>query len=796
MGISLADIRYVLRGLRRTPAFTTIAVATLAIAIGANTAIFSVVDALLVRPMPYRDAGRLVTVDATRSYEGTPRQIDASFTLESAQRWEGALHAFEDIGFYADAEFQLTTREGTEMIDGARVSPSFFSTLGGAIVAGRPLSPADAFTPSVVVSSRLAQRLFNGAHEALGAHLVLNALDYVVIGVAGPEWTMPSSKTDVWQSAAFEHQINPRCCYVQVLGRLRPHVGLMEASSDVRAAVQALESIDPQGFGRLHASATALRDRQLGDARSALSVLWAAVAVVLAVACANVLNLLVARNVARTRETAIRRALGASQARLIAQAIAEASLLAAGGVAGGLFIARVAIRLLTRVDPSTFPQLQNIRIDGAVLAFAVGLGCVTALVIGVFPAYGMASAAQLRTSTNAPTRRQRRLQQLLCVGQLSAAVVLLVSATLLGRSFVDLISTDLGVVPEHVTTATVDLGIGRSHSGQEIAATMQRVVEQVEGLPGVRAVGVGTSLPPDMRRLTMTLKRKSDEVDYRASAVSCTPGYLRALGVRLVQGRLFTEADDARHPPVMIVSAATARHLFGDETPLGQTMTIPKFRYQLATGTEATIVGVIADVKYEGLDVAAGDQVYMPLAQMPWLATFLAVRTDNDATIVPAVRRIVASVDPAIAVSSVTSLDDRISAAAAPARFRTALSATFAVIGLVIASLGLYGLVSYSVSQRTSEIGVRVALGADWQSIVTLVMREGITMAAAGALIGMPAAYAVSRSFAGLLYGVTPTDVFTYVATTMTLIGVALVASYVPASRAASVDPVVTLRSE
>jgi putative ABC transport system permease protein len=409
------DVRYAVRGMRRTPSVTAIALATLALAIGANTAIFSVVEALLVRPLPYRDADRLVTIDATRDYEGTSRPIDAALPLDAAKRWQDALHVFDDVGLYADAAFQLTTRDGSEMVDGARVSPSFFSTLDGPIVAGRPLASSDAFAPSVVISHRLSQRLFNGAQHAVGARLVLNSHDYVVVGVTAPEWNVPSWKTDVWQSAAFEHVINPQCCYVQLLGRLKADATLAQANGDVRDSARTLEQVDPRSFSRLHPSATSLRVRQLGEGRPAVLLLWAAVAVVLVVACANLLNLLLARNVARTRETAIRQALGASRARLILQGLAESSLLAAGGVAGGLLVARAAIALLVRADPDTLPQLHDVRIDFVVFTSAIGLGVVTALATGVLPAMYMASASALRTTTNAPTRQHRRLQQLLCI---------------------------------------------------------------------------------------------------------------------------------------------------------------------------------------------------------------------------------------------------------------------------------------------------------------------------------------------------------------------------------------------
>jgi len=790
------DVRYALRGMRRTPGFTAVALATLTLAIGANTAIFSVVEALLVRPLPYHDADRLVTIDATRDYEGTSHPVDATFTLDAAARWQEALHVFDDVGIYADSLFQLTTRDGSEMIDGARVSPSFFSALDGPIVAGRPLAASDALAPAVVISHRLAQRLFNGAQPALGAHLVLNSHDHVVIGVAAPEWNVPSWKTDVWQSAAFEHVITPQCCYVQLLGRLKAGATLAQANGDVRDSVRTLEQVDPRSFGRLQPSVTSLRDRQLGQARPALLLMWAAVAVVLVVACANLLNLLVARNVARLRETAVRQALGASRPRLILQGLAESALLAAGGVAGGLLVARAAIALLARLGPDTLPQLHSVRIDFVVFAAAIGLGIATALATGLLPAFQVANVTALRTITNAPTRRHRRLQQVLCIGQLAAAVVLVVAATLLGRSVVALLQTDLGVTAAHVTTASINVGIGRPHSGEEIAATMLRVVDLVAQLPGVRAVGVGTSLPPDEGRLTMTLKRRGSAVDYAASAVSCTPGYLQALGIRLIEGRLFTNADDSGHPPVMIVSATTARHLFGDADPIGQTMAIPKFRYKLANGTDATVVGVVADVKYSGIDAAAGDQVYIPFAQMPWVSTFLAVRVDTDAGIAPTLRRAVASVDSTVAVSTITPLTGILATAIAPARFLTTLLVALALLGLTIASIGLYGIIAYSVSQRTGEFGVRVALGASMRDVAALVVREGTLIAAAGVAIGIPAAYATSRTFAAMLFGVKPTDPFTYAASAIALIVVALVASYGPARHAARVDPIVALRAE
>ena len=790
------DIRYALRGMRRTPGFTVVALTTLALAIGANTAIFSVVDKLLIRPLPYRDADRLVAIDATRDYEGTPRPGSVFWQLDSAERWRESLHGFSDVTFFATKVFQLATRDGAELLDGATVAPSFFSAVGGRIVAGRPFASTDGPVPSIVISDRLARRLFSSPSGALGAHLVLDSTDYVVIGVAGPEWDMPSWKTDVWESSAFAHVRSTRCCSVELLGRLRANVTVAQARADVADTARTLSASDAQTFGRLHTTVMTLREKQLGDSRPALLVLWAAVGIVLLVACANIVNLLIARNMARTRETSIRQALGASRGRLIVQGLIESALLAAGGVGGGILIAESAVTALARVRPETFPQLSDLRVNPLVLAFAVGLGVVTTIATGVGPSMQAATAAPPRTTTSAPTRRHRRLQQLLCIAQLAAAVVLLVAATLFGKSLVDLLATDLGVMPDHVVTASINTAFGRPHSADEIAETMLRTIERVKTIPGVRAAGAGTSLPPDRSRIMMSLRRKSDDVDYVASAVTCTPGYFNALGMRLLKGRFFTEADDAQHPPVIIVSATTARHLFGNDDPIGQTFAVPKFQYQRSPGKQATVVGIVSDVKYSGIDRTAGDQVYWSMAQAPWLSTFLAIRTTGDVNVASELRHVVASVDPTVAVSSIRSLDGIIAAATAPARFRTTLIAAFALIGLAIASIGLYGIVAYSVSQRTAEIGVRVALGASTRDVASLVLREGLAIAVAGVAVGLPVAFATTRTFAALLFGVKPTDVFTYVASATGLIVVALAASYAPARRASCVDPIVVLRAE
>ena len=642
----------------------------------------------------------------------------------------------------------------------------------------------------------MSRRLFSDPASALGAHLTLNSTDYTVIGVAGAQWDIPSEKTEFWTPSTFERGQTTLCCNVQLLGRLRPEVSLSAARADVADTALALASDDAKLFGRLHTTVTSLRDKQLGDGRSVLFLLWATVGIVLVVACVNVVNLLVARNVSRTRELSIRQALGATRSRLLLRGLIEAGLLAGVGVAGALAIARAATRVFTFVDVQAFPRLHNVRLDTNVFAFAATLGLATTLATGLVPVMQAMRLSPPHTMTNAPTRHRRRLQQGLCAAQLGAAALLLVVATLFIRSLVGLLNTDVGITPQHVVTASINAAFRRPHSADEIAATMLRVAEGARQIHGVRAVGVGTSLPPDTSRITMSLKGKTTEVPYQASAILCTPGYFQALGIRLLSGRFFTETDDAEHTSVIIVSATTARHLFGPDDPIGQTFTVPNFPYRRTSSKEATVVGVVSDVKYAGLDATAGDQIYWSMAQAPWLSTFLAIRTTGDVAIASELRHIVSSIDPTIAVSSIRSLDDILATAAAPARFRTALIITFTLITVAIASIGLYGIVSYTVSQRTSEIGIRVALGADAHDVTTIILREGAMIATMGLAIGLPAAYATSRTVGALLFGVKVTDPTTYLIATVALFCVALAASYAPARRAARIDPIIALRAE
>jgi putative ABC transport system permease protein len=792
------DVRYAIRTSRRTPGFTVVAIGTLALAIGANTAIFSIIYSVLIRSLPYRHANRLVTVEGTRKYAGSAQPLPARFSVDEADRLRLALRSVDTLIAFEPTVVQLTTDDGSDVVSSATVSSTFFSTLSGPMASGRALGSSDDVKPVTVISDRLATRLFGDPSRAIGGHVSLNTNIYTVIGVTGSDWTIPTPNTDVWIPLGYKRQSpSSGCCELQLLALLMPGTTVAQGRADFETAAGHLAVDDPRGFRDLRISVVPLRDHQLGNAKSALLVLWAAVGLVLVVACANVLNLLVVRNAARTRETTIRVALGASRSRLILQGLTEASILTAAAVVAGLVLGSVLLRLFLQMNAGTWINAHPVVIDAQVLSFAVAVGALTALATGVVPSLHAGRPVTTAATAASPTRQRRRLQRVLCVGQLAAALILVVAATLFGRSLLGLLRTDLGVASDGLLTASVNLSFGQRHTDADAIRTFTAIIDRVRDLPGVQSTGFGTSLPPDKSRFNALLKRMPDDVGVLASAVNVSPGYLSTLGVRLLKGRLFSDADDDEHPPVLIISASTARRLLGDEDPIGKTLVVPVTRNRTRTDAAMTIVGVVSDVKYSGLDQTARDQVYRPLAQQPWVSGFLAARAESDPAALSAeIRKAIAEVAPTVAVSDIGTLDAMVARAVAPPRFRTVLIGAFAVLGVVIAVVGLYGLVAYAVTQRTTELGVRLAMGAQSSDIFRLVLGDALAIAAAGVAVGVPAAYTASRSFAALLFGIAPGDPVTYIASTIAVLIVAMLASYVPAARATRVDPVIALRVE
>jgi predicted permease len=432
--------------------------------------------------------------------------------------------------------------------------------------------------------------------------------------------------------------------------------------------------------------------------------------------------------------------------------------------------------------------------------FSIGLSAIAAFAAGLLPAWqssNTAEALKLGAATVGSAPAGRRIRRVLSAAQLSISLVLLVGATLLGRSLVRLMQTDLGVTTDHVVTASMNLAFGGRPTDAQTLVRVERVIERLQALPGVRAVGAGTALPPNRSRLMLTLRRAGEAIDYQAAGVAATPDYCRALGMRLVSGRFFTDADDASHPDVMIMSVDTARRFFGNGDPIGRTLSLPLNRNGVNSRVDMTLVGIIANVKYSGLDAAADDAVYRPFKQQTWVAPYLVVRTAGDPQLlVPTVRREIGNIDRGIVVSDVRALEGIVSDAAAQPRFRTMLLASMAALALLMAVIGLYGVVAYSVAQRTREIGIRMALGARRHDVLAMVLREGLMLAAAGIATGLLLAVLAVRALTGLLYGVASTDAMSFAASAVSLLIVAFFASYIPARRATKVDPLIALRSE
>lgn len=801
------DVRVGLRGWRRSPGVVAVAIVILGLGIGASTALFSVVQGILLRPLPYREADRLFVVRAEQDFEGARQPMRATFPASALAAWPAQGAAVDRVAFYAESVGALASEreETSALIDTAVVSGSFFETIGGRLALGRGLEPADDGRPVAVISTRLWRRLHGGADDVLGRSIRLNGQVLTIVGVAADTFRVPRAQNDVWLTAGFARIRNPSCCGFTPIARLKAGASAAAAGEEIAAVARTLAAQSPRALGGVRVQAISLHDAVVGEARPVLLMLTAAVGLVLVLACANVMNLLLARNMARAHDAAIRRALGASRGRLIAQALADSALLAAAGGIAGVTLAVLTVRVL-RAWPSAsalLPRLDAVQIDGTVFLFALAIAAAVTIAVGLLPAL---QSGDVRPALEGGQRgrvgspRARAALRIVSVAQLAIAVVLLVAAALLGRGLVALMRTDVGVTPEHVATASLNLAMDRTLTDRQQIDLVARVIERIAALPHVTAAGAGTARPPDTSRMRLTLNRTDDpsaRASYQAAGVPATPGYFRALDIRLERGRLFTDADHAQAPPVVMLSADTARRLFGTQDPIGRTIALPVSRDGRGGQEEMTVIGITANVKYSGLDRMADDVVYRPFAQQAWRSVFLVVRTTGDpAVLASQLSREIAAVDRAITIADVASLDAVLANAAAQPRLRSLLLAAFAAIAILIAGVGVYGVIAYAVSQRRGEIGVRMALGADRRQIRIMVLREGLGLALLGGGIGLAGAYGVTHLLAHLLFGIAATDPASFAFAIAGVIAAGLAASVVPASRAARIDPLIVLKSE
>jgi putative ABC transport system permease protein len=798
------DLRYGVRMSMKQPGFTLIAVIALSLGIGANTAIFSVVNAVLLRPLPYQDPDRLVVLWETHP-QIVLRDERSNVSPANFIDWRDQSRVFEQVAALGGQRgFNLTTGGEPERIQGARVSVSLFSLLGVQPYLGRSFLPEEdqaSQSRVVLLSHGLWQRRFGSDPGIIGKTLSLNLRSYTVVGVMPREFNFPE-EVEVWTPMAFsaDERKTRDFHYLNVIARLKPGVTLLQAQAEMSTLASRLEQQYPGSNAKRSVQLASLHEHLVGKVKLALLVLLGAVVFVLLIACANVANMLLARAATRQREIAIRLTLGATRLRLVRQLLTESVLLALLGGAFGVLMASWGVHLLIRLSPGNLPRLTGVSIDGRVLGFTLTLSILTGLVFGLLPALQAARFSLNETlkesSRGAEGASQHRARSLLVIAEVALSLVLLLGAGLMIRSFMQLNRVSPGFKPDHLLTARLSPTTSKFRNEDEGIAFYQQVIEQVGALPGVVSAGAVTHPPmSDINlRLDFAVEGRQatapgEKTSAEARAVS--PGYFETMGIPLLKGRDFTLHDHKQSARVAIINETMARKYWPNEDPMGKRLTME------IESVPRQIIGVVGDVRHWGLDQGARAEMYWPLFQKPLVFMTLMVRTTSDpASFVAAVRREVSGIDKDQPVYSIKPMEQLISDSIAQQRLNLLLLTIFAGVALALAAIGIYGVMAYAVTQRTREIGIRIALGAQASDVFKLVIGQGIMQTLVGLTVGLVASFALTRVMKNLLFGVSTTDSRTFVFASLLLAGVALLACYLPARRAIKVDPLLTLRRE
>jgi len=810
----LHDIRYALRQLRKSPGFTSVAVLTLALGIGANTAIFSVINAVILRPLPYRDPGQLVLVrESIPMATPEPIPVSAPDVLQLQQH----NRVFDGVAGFAGEQLDLSGQGTPQRVPVARVNASLFPTLGVEPLIGRAFS-AEEDAPGhllAVLSYGLWQRRFAGSDSVLGQTVTLNRETYTVIGVMPRGFAFPLPRmaqgdpADVFVPMAFTpdelKEVGDNFNY-GVVARVRPGVSLARVSTDLGSLAHRIQETYPAQFRdsiKLGAVALPLKEHVTGDATPVLLLLLGAVGFVLLIACANIANLLLGRAADRQREIAVRRALGAGGLRLFRQSLAESMLLALMGAGAGLALAFLITRAVAGLMPTSVPLVHPIAVDPLVLAFTLALALLTGLAFGVVPAVAgtrteLSSALKEGGRSAMPGRQHQFLRGALVVGEIALSLVLLVGAGLLVRSFERVLETDPGFEPEHVLTASLSLPDSQYKQAHQVRNFYEELMLRMERLPGVKMAGASTDLPLEghwLEIFTPEGYQPAPGAGLNTCSHSTILGnYLQTMGVPLIRGRYFSEQDTRNSIPVVIVSESLAQRYWPNQDPIGKRM---KQGPPESSDPWLTIVGVVGDVKQGPLDTETMLHTYGPYSQAETNSLNVAVRAGGDPAALGAeLRTAVWSLDRELAVGDVRTMDQVIQESTAPRRFNLFLVAAFAALAMVLASIGIYGVIANVVARRTHEIGIRVALGAGRGNVLRLVVGQGARLAALGMAIGLFGALGLTRLLSSYLYEIHPTDGVTFAAVIGLVGAVACLASYIPARRAAKVDPMVALRYE
>jgi putative ABC transport system permease protein len=809
MDAFLQDLRYGCRALLANPGFATVTVLTLALGIGANTAIFSTIDAILLKPLPYEEPERLVIVWEDASQIGFPRNTPAPANYAD---WKAQNQVFEDMAATAWRDFSLTGDGEPEKVAAYGVTANFFPLLGVEPALGRTFLPEEdspGANKVVVISHRLWQSRYGGDRAVIGRDILLNGEKYTVVGVMPAGFQFKESYIGLWVPMAFDQEelANRGSHYLMVVARLKEGVTQAQAQADVQAIMGKIARDYPDKAEGLGALVLPLRDELTGDVRRPLIVLLIAVGFVLLIACANVANLLLSRAVTRRKEIAVRAALGASRARLVRQLLTESVLLAGLGGLVGLLFAYVSFAFLRQLIPNGMSLSTDLRLDGQVLAVTLLLAVVTGVVFGLAPAI-VASKTDLNEALKQGGGRGggdaggQRLRAGLVVAQVGLAVVLLIGAGLLIQTFFQLHNQYSELQAKNVLTLRTGLSPARYDTHQKRVAFYDAVLDRVKALPGVLAAGYTTTVLLEWKGGTsgFVVEGRQPEPGFGndANTREISADYLKAIGIPLRRGRHFTESDHAQSLPVALVNETMARQYWPDEDVIGK-----RFRIGGLDSEKPwlTVVGVVADVRQMGVDVPVKAEMYLPYAQPDYYSWFaprdLVIRAAGDPMgLVATVRGAIRAVDPDQPVSNVRTMGEILGEETSDRRTGVILLTAFAGLALVLASLGIYGLLSYFVVQHTPEIGVRLALGARPRDILVLVLRRGLTLVLLGTAVGLICSLALTRLISSLLFGVEAGDARTFAGVPMLLLAVALLACYVPARRAARVDPNVALKYE
>jgi putative ABC transport system permease protein len=805
------DVRYGARMLCRTPGFTAVAVLTLALGIGANTAIFSVVYAVLLKPLPFARSGELFNVFQAQPSDGIAR---TGLSFANFADLRDRSRAFTEMAGSQQHQLTLTGNGEPAVLHTSAVTPELFSLFGEPPLTGRVFRPDDGkpgAQPVVILSENLWRNVFGANPAIVGSSIDLDKRPFTVIGVMGAAFRFPqlTQGEQVWIPLAQDPLFGtwmPRRGghWLQVTGRLKPGVSPTQAQAELDALSATFAGEFPAENRGWTLRMVPLQQMIVGNVKPALLVMLGAVGLVLLIACANLANLLLTRATSRSREIAVRTALGAGQTRIVRQLLSETAVLGLLGGAAGVAVAYWGVGALSSLLPANLPRVNAIRVDTVVLGFALLLSAVATCACGVVPAV-FAANSNLQTNLRegggraGESRGHRRARNLLAAAEIALAMVLLVAATLLLRSFANLTSVSPGFEIQHVVNADISLPRFQYSTPQQWAAFSDQLLERIQAEPGMHDSAVVVPRPIVDGNVNLGFDivgspSASASASRTANYVAISPGYFRVMGMSLLAGRAFDQHDVASAPRVTVISAAMARLYFPNEDPLGKQIT---FGFPPDTALAREVVGVVSNVRDVALGKDPGAMMYVPYAQSPFWGANLVVKTTLSLPSVAAtIRRDVWNIDKDLPVTDVQAMPDVIDASVAQPRFRAFLLGLFAAMALILAATGIFGVISYSVSCRTNEIGIRVALGASRATILRMVLREGVVLTAAGLAVGVPAALAASRLVEQMLFEVSAHDPATLAMVAGALAAVALVAGYVPARRALRVDPLVALRYE